>query len=266
MFNIPTSPLVPIRWYFAAPEAKPFPVPTIWASSLYLDADERAELQIGFDPYAPAKWSNGKAPPGASGQNFCGKLSDFTEPAKGPSPLGPLARTPGGLPVCCNPGFQACIVFTNVLPLPGFIVFAYSPILPPSNAIVFTAFNTPFCDNAIVCPALLVIIHAPGRPFDGLEVVVTETTAGIGDLTWNVDFTNGADLGFIAFDFSDPLTVKLAFVYQVYAGPTYNSDIFADPENTLGNCKPFKLAWTFEGYESAVPLGEEWTITVVQGY
>ena len=146
------SPAIPIRWYFCEPGAKHFPVPTLWASSLYLDLHEKAEVEYGVLPFAKASWSNGKAPPGASGKHFCGKLSDFTEVAAGPSPRGPLARTPGGLPVCCNVGFIACIVWTTRLPVPGFIVWTATPAKIPQGAIVFTAFSNGVCKKTLFQP------------------------------------------------------------------------------------------------------------------
>ncbi len=114
-----TKPLRTVRWYFAAPGALPLPFPTFVDSSDWLDASEAAIAEYGELPRIPKgrkiegppppEWipsyssQKGAAPPGASGQYYCGRPSDFLTPKPWSPNLPSLNRLASGLPTCCAP-------------------------------------------------------------------------------------------------------------------------------------------------------------------
>lgn len=149
-FYAARAPRARVRWYFCEPGAQLLPFPTIFASTVWNDVYENAEQNIGEVPrQGTAKFYNGKAPLGASGQHYCGTPADFQQP-KVWNPNAPFARRGfSGLPACCARVTTAAIAFVGgrsfavpivlTAPLtPGGELVLQSPAIPGEGSIGLT--------------------------------------------------------------------------------------------------------------------------------
>lgn len=233
-------PLTLVRWYVAPPGAEPFPEGTIWGSSAFLDDAEKAQWQIGEYPYFQ-KYDKGATPVGIDGKSFCGKIEDFTEPAKWPSNELPLRRNAANydLPTCCGGERNWSFVLAPIPPLCA------------------------RCDGKIPL-SYRVRIDAVGYPFDGLVVVVLETTANP-DCQWHGSLTVGPHVVAMGLGWDPPSSPLFfgGFTWSLIGSPTAIWSAFNNPFTTQ-SCDPFGFAETMPILDSGLhPTGDYAKLTKI---
>lgn len=96
---------IPVKWFFAEPDAKVFPAHHLFGSGNWA-SDKFGWNGPGEVLGAPRKWSNGANPGGLVGDHFCGPLTGFTEGTKFPGI--PLHADLDGICLCCVNLHLAC--------------------------------------------------------------------------------------------------------------------------------------------------------------
>jgi len=104
----PNGPVVRVRWFFAAPNAKDFPGHHVFGSLNY--AREKRDYEgLGEFTFKDRVWDRGERPPGMDGQHFCGTPLQFEGALTGNEPGLPVG--PAGVPFCCiGPGYGGVLL------------------------------------------------------------------------------------------------------------------------------------------------------------